>query len=304
MIDWPTFDLNRIFVEPWMEFAGSTFWIVLMGFLVATTCGLVGVYLILRKLALVGDAMSHSILPGIALAFLISASRATFPMMIGAIIAGVLTVLLIEMLHKTSVIKTDAAIGIVFSVFFAVGVIIISVFSSQVDLDTECVLYGEIAFIPLEPLVGIGPFPESPLPVFRMGLVMLGVIGLILMFYKELLVTSFDEGLAKSLGISPKLFHYGLMIILSIVVVNSFESVGAILVIAMLIFPGATGMLCTNRLPWILGMVPFWGALYALGGYHLAHYLDISIAASMSVVAMGLFGCSWGGYWVRMKTVG
>ncbi len=289
----PPFDFQSAIVDPWTLYSGSSFWIVLMGFLVAATCGLVGCFIVLRRMALVGDAISHSVLPGITLAFLITQSRATFPMLIGAVVAGAVTVVLIEGIRRYSRVKQDAAIGIVFSSLFAVGVALIAGFADHVDLDTDCVLYGEIAFVPLENFATLGGVEIAPLTVARMGIIFVVVIGLIVAFYKELLVTSFDAGLAASLGISPALYHYGLTLLLSVVIVSSFESVGVVLVIAMIIFPGATAMLLTDRLPVALALSCGFSAVYSLAGFHLATWLDASSAGSMTVVAGALFGIVW-----------
>ncbi|HEV3410533.1 MAG TPA: metal ABC transporter permease, partial [Chthoniobacterales bacterium] len=188
----PAFDFQRVFVAPWTDGFSSFIWIALMGFFVAASCGLVGNYLILRRMALVGDAISHSILPGIAIAFILANSRNTAVMFVGALAAGILTTVIIEVIHKKSRVKQDAAIGIAFSTLFAIGVILISLFADKVDLDQECVLYGEIAFVPLAPMVQIGSIPLAPEPVLRMGLVALASAVLIVLFYKELLVSSFD----------------------------------------------------------------------------------------------------------------
>ena len=264
-----------------------------MGFFVAASSGLLGTFIILRKMALLGDAISHSLLPGIALAFLLTNSRATLPMVIGALVAGVLTVLCIEWIHKWTHIKSDAAIGIVFSTFFATGVVIISLFADHIDLDLDCVLYGEIAFIPMEePLILMG-HNFAPIPVIRMGIVFISLLILIWAFYKELLVTTFDSALARSLGISPSYFQYGLTLVLSLVIVSAFESVGAILVIAMLLFPGATAMLFSHNLKHILGVVIVLAVLYAILSLPLAYKVNCSISGSMTVVASILFilGC-------------
>ena len=173
-------------------------------------------------------------------------------MFIGALAAGVLTTIIIEVIHKKSRVKQDAAIGIAFTTLFAIGVILISLYASKVDLDQECVLYGEIAFVPLEPLVKLGGINLGPLPVARMGIITLLTAGFIMVFYKQLLVSSFDPGLASSLGINATVVHYALMCWLSVVVVSAFESVGAILVVAMLIMPGATASLISQRLPVIM----------------------------------------------------
>ncbi len=289
----PKFDWFSVFVQPWSEYASNSFWIVLMGFLVSGTCGLVGCFIILRRMALVGDAISHSLLPGITLAFLLTQSRATFPMMLGAIAAGGLTVVLIEAIRYSSRIKPDAAIGIVFSSLFAVGVLLISAFADQVDLDAECVLYGELGFVPLHDFAQFGNIEIGPEPVVRMAVIALIAVVLLFSFFKEMLVTSFDSGLAASLGINPKRYHYGLTLFLSIVIVSSFESVGVVLVIAMIIFPAATALMLTDRLPVALGSSILFSALYAILGFHLATWLNASIAGGMTVIAGAVFGIVW-----------
>lgn len=296
----PEFDLHRIFIEPWTTQWVNTWPILLMGFLVAAGCGLVGNYMILRRMALVGDAISHSLLPGIALAFLITNSRALSPLFIGAIISGVLTVVLIEFIYKNSKIKPDAAIGIVFSTLFAIGVVIITVFADYVDLDTDCVLYGEIAFIPLTEPVIIGGINLGPYPIVRMAGVFLALIIGILCFYKELLVSIFDPGLARCIGIKPYIFNYGLALVLSLVIVSAFRSVGAILVVAMLLFPGCTARLLSDKLKAILGISILLAGIYPIIGMVLATWLDCSIAGAMAVGAGGIFGGVWG--WKRLTT--
>lgn len=289
----PVFNFQRVFITPWTE-SGSTYaWIALMGFLVATACGLVGNYLILRRMALVGDAISHSVLPGLAIAFLWSHSRSSWVMFLGALAAGVVTTVIIELIHKHSRVKQDAAIGIAFSSLFAAGVIIISLYASRIDLDQECVLYGEIGFVPLEAFAKLGNVTLGPPSVVRMAVVAVLTILLVVVFYKELLVSSFDPGLALSLGINATVVHYALMGWLSVVVVSAFESVGAILVIAMLILPGATASLLSTRLPVVHALTVIHAALSALLGLHLAIWLDCSVAGAMVVMASALFCVVW-----------
>jgi len=300
----PAFDWQQVVVSPWRDDPGTFFWIALMGFLVTVTCGLVGNYLILRRMALVGDAISHSVLPGLALAFLaayaISASqqgpdvphedlRKPLLMFAGALAAGILTAVLIEWIHTKSRVKQDAAIGITFSSLFAFGVILISLFASRIDLDQDCVLYGEIGYVPLE----LGPGDWVPPSVLRMGIVALLTVVWIVVFYKELLVSSFDPGLAASLGINATLVHYAMMCWLSVVVVSAFESVGAILVIAMLVFPGATASMLARRLPAMLLWTVLQAALSSLLGLHLSLWLDCYPAGAMAVAAAGLFVVAW-----------
>jgi manganese/zinc/iron transport system permease protein len=289
----PPFDFTRVFITPWIDGAQSFIWIALMGFFVAAACGLVGNYLILRRMALVGDAISHSILPGIAIAFLLAGSRNTWIMFVGALAAGILTTLIIEIIHKRTRVKQDAAIGIAFTTLFAIGVVLISLYADKVDLDQECVLYGEIGFVWMAPPTQLGGITLGPEPVVRMGLVALATATLIGLFYKELLVSSFDPGLAASVGINANVMHYALMSMLSIVVVSAFESVGAILVIAMLILPGATASLLSHRLPAVLALSVLHGALSSVLGIHLAIWLDCSTAAAMVVMGTVLFLLAW-----------
>ena len=290
----PTFDFHRVVIEPWTSDLGSFGWIALMGFFVAAACGLVGNYLILRRMALVGDAISHSVLPGIVIAFLIANTRNSTVMFLGALAAGVLTTILIEVIHKKSRVKQDAAIGITFSSLFAIGVILVSAYASKVDLDQECVLYGEIGTIPLGlPYVQLGSLVLGPPALVRMGLVAVVVALLIVVFYKELLVSSFDPGLAFSLGINSTLVHYSLMSVLSVVVVSAFESVGAILVIAMLILPGATASLVSHRLPVVLLLTVLHAALSSMSGVMLAVWLECSIAGAMVVAGGAWFVLAW-----------
>ncbi len=289
----PAFDFRAVFITPWTDYWESTLAIVAMGFFVTLGCGLAGMFVVLRRMSLVGDAISHSVLPGIVLAFLITGSRSTPAMFTGAVLAGALAVVLIEVVHRRSRVKPDAAIGIVFSTLFAAGVVMVSLFADKVDLDTDCLLYGEIAFTGLAEPVTVAGLPLGPLPVVRMGvvtgLVALGVVA----FYKELLVTSFDSGLAGSLGLKPAVFHYGLALVLAVVIVSAFESVGAILVIAMLIFPGATALLLFERLPRALFFLLVPALVYPLGGLHLATWLNCSIAGAMTVVAGLAFLAAW-----------
>ena len=289
----PAFDFQRVIVSPWTEELATYGWVALMGFLVAAACGLVGTYLILRRMALVGDAISHSVLPGLAIGFLLANSRGSGVMFVGALVSGLVTTLLIELIHKKSRVKQDAAIGITFSSLFAIGVILISLFAGKVDLDQECVLYGEIGTVGFGMPVVIGNVALGPPAVVRMLVVTLVTVALILLFYKELLVSSFDAGLAFSLGINATLVHYSLMCVLSVVVVSAFESVGAILVVAMLILPGATASLLSERLPRIFVLTTIHAALSSVLGIHLALWLDCSIAAAMVVVGALLFVFAW-----------
>lgn len=263
-------------------------YIISAGSLVAITCGMLGCFLILRKMAMVGDAISHAVLPGIVLAFLISGSRDSIVMLIGAGVIGILTTVLIEFFHKKGNLQTDASIGVTFTWLFALGVILISVYANEVDLDQDCVLHGEIAYVPLDLWITDSGLILGPRVLYISGFVFVLVLLFILFGYKELYVTTFDPAFATAIGISTVLWHYLLMAAVSLTTVASFESVGAILVVALMIAPPATAYLLTESFPKMLLLTAFLGILISISGYYLAVYLDGSIAGAMSTTA-GIF---------------
>lgn len=265
----------------------NTFWIILTGSLVAASCGFLGCFLILRRMAMLGDAISHAILPGIVLAFLFSGSRDILPMLVGAAVLGLVTVFIVQMLQQSGV-KSDAAIGVTFTALFSVGVVLVSLYTQQVDLDLDCVLYGEIAYVPWDTwqLDGVDMGPRAMWGVGGVFLLSLLIIGL---FFKQFKLCSFDPALAAAIGIPVVLFHYLLMTLVSLTTVAAFESVGAILVVAMLVVPSATAYLLTDRLHAMLFISMGVGVLSAVCGYFLASWLDSSIAGAMTTVAGLLF---------------
>lgn len=272
----------------------ASFYIILTASIIAVSCGLLGVYLILRKMAMVGDAISHAVLPGIVIAFLISGSRDNLPMLIGAAVVGVLTTVFIELLHKKANLQEDASIGITFTWLFALGVILISALTGQVDLDQECVLYGEIAYVPLDPILLDSGASLGPRALWISGGVLLLIISAIIAGYKGLLITTFNPDYAAALGISTAFWHFAFMGLVSLTTVVSFESVGAILVVALLIAPAAAAYLITENLKSLLLLTSLYGILTAVGGYYLALWLDGSIAGAMATFAGVIFAGSWG----------
>jgi manganese/zinc/iron transport system permease protein len=201
----------------------------------------------------------------------------------------------IEFIHRHSRVKADAAICITFTTFFALGVALISMLETQgsVHIDAECVLYGELALVPLEESVQWLGVTWGPVSVVRMGVMLVVVAGLIACFYKELLITSFDPALARSLGMRTGLWHYGLMGVLALVVVCAFEAVGAILAVAMLIVPPMFAAQLSDRLPMRLALTQFHAALSALLGLHLSLWLQCSTAGAMVVAGAALFLLVW-----------
>ena len=263
--------------------------IIITGTLAAASCGLLGSFLVLRKMAMVGDAISHAVLPGIVVAFLISGSRNGFFMSIGAVLVGLFTTFLIELLNNKAKLQNDASIGVTFTCLFALGVILVSIYAGKVDLDQDCVLYGEIAYVPIDLWILDNGTIMGPRALYILGIVFLLIICLIRSSYKELFITTFDPDYAQSIGINTTLWNYILMGAVSVTTVASFESVGAILVVALLVAPPATAYLLTHDLKWMLGLSIIIGFLAATCGYFLAAMLNGSIAGAIASVCGLLF---------------
>ena len=262
--------------------------IVLTAVLVAIPCALLGTLLVLRQMAMMGDAISHAVLPGIVLAFFVSESLGSLTSLIGAGVFGLLTAVLVEALRNTGRVKEDSSIGIVFTALFALGVFLVSKFARDVHLDLNHVLYGEIAFAPLNALI-VGGQDLGPRSLWTLGIVTALAVGMVLLLYKELKIATFDPGLAAAVGLSPIFVHYLLMGAVSVTTVGAFDSVGAILVVAFLIVPPATAYLLTERLWTTMSLAVLLGAGSAYAGYYLAAVLDVAIAGMMAVVAGGFF---------------
>ena len=229
-----------------MDWSSIDTWIVIGGILSAVACALPGNFLVLRKMSMMGDAISHAVLPGLAIAFVLSGSRSGLPMFIGAALVGLLTALFTQWITHFGKVEESASMGVVFTTLFAIGLIGIVRAADHVDLDPRCVLYGAIELVPLDTLL-LGNH-EIPRVVFVLGLVLLMNIAFTVVFLKELRISAFDPDLATTLGINAKVMHYALMTVVAITTVACFESVGSILVIAMLIVPPATACLLTDRL--------------------------------------------------------
>lgn len=229
-----------------MNWTSVDTWIVVTGALCAMACALPGCFLVLRKMSMMGDAISHAVLPGLAIAFLVTGDRASLPMFVGAAATGVLTAFFTQWIHRFASVDQGAAMGVVFTTLFAIGLVIIVRAADHVDLDPGCVLYGAIEFTPLDTVrVGTWAVPRAALVN---GAVLLVNIAVIALLFKELRLSAFDPELAATLGFSPGFLHYLLMTLVAVTTVAAFESVGSIIVIAMLIVPAATAQMLTNRL--------------------------------------------------------
>lgn len=262
---------------------GAQLEIQLIAAVVAIACAIPGVFLVLRKMSLISDAISHSILPGIVVGFLITHDLNSPWLILLATITGVITVVLVEAIQKTGLVKEDTAIGLVFPALFSIGVILIAKNANDVHLDVDAVLLGELAFAPFDRLLVAGT-NIGPKSLWVMGSILLVTIGLLFAFFKELKVSTFDAGLSSALGFSPVVMHYGLMSISSVTVVGAFDAVGAVLVVALMIAPAATAYLLTSDLKKMLVLSVIFGVTAAVAGYWMAHLLDASISGSMTTM--------------------
>jgi len=272
-------------------------WIVVIGVLCSLSCALLGNFLVLRRLSMMGDAISHAVLPGLAVAFLLTGSRSGTGMLLGAVVAGLLTTVLTQWIHGFGRVDRGAAMGVVFTSLFAAGLILIVQVADSVDLDPNCVLYGAIELAPLDDTV-FGGF-RVPRAVPLLGFVLLVNVFVVVLFYKELKISSFDPALATTLGINANVMHYVLMVLVAVTAVASFEAIGSILVIAMLIVPAAAAHLWTERLGSMIVVSLVIGVASAVGGHVGAITVpgwlglgveDTTTSGMMAVVAGLLFG--------------
>ena len=260
----------------------AQFEIQLIAAVVAAACALLGVFLVLRRMAMMSDAISHTVLLGIVVAFFITGSITSPLLLIGAALMGVITVSLVELINRTRLVREDAAIGLVFPAIFSIAVIMISRFAGDVHLDTDAVLLGELAFAPFNRLNIFGlDIPEA---LVTTSVILLMNIFFIVLFYKELKLATFDTALAAALGFLPGVIHYALMALVSLTAVGAFDAVGSVLVVAFMIAPPAAAYLLTNRLSRMLFYSALIGIFSAISGYWLAHALDASIAGSMATM--------------------
>ena len=257
--------------------------IQLIASLVAVACALLGVFLVLRRMAMMSDAISHTVLLGIVIAFFITKSITSPLLLVGAALMGVITVSLVELINRTRLVREDAAIGLVFPAIFSIAVILISRLAGDVHLDTDAVLLGELAFAPFNRirLSGLDIGPEA---LYTTGGILLINLLFIVLFYKELKLATFDSALAAALGFLPGVIHYVLMALVSLTAVGAFDAVGSVLVVAFMIAPPAAAYLLTDRLSRMLIYSAGIGIFSAISGYWLAHALDASIAGSMATM--------------------
>ena len=260
--------------------------IQLIAVFISLACAIPGTFLVLRRMSMMSDSITHTILLGIVLAFFITHDLGSPLLIIGAALMGVFTVWLTELLSKARLVGEDSAIGLVYPLLFSVAIILISRFAQHIHIDTNTVLLGELAFAPFDRLILFGTDVGARF-IYTSGLMLAVNVVLVLLFFKELKIVSFDPVAASVLGISLPLFHYGLMTIVSMTTVVAFEAVGAILVVAFMIGPPSAAYLLTKTLKGMLFYSSLFAVVSALAGFRAALILDVSIAGSMAV-AVGL----------------
>jgi len=295
-------------------------WIVVIGALCAVACALPGCFLVLRHMSMMGDAISHAVLPGLAIAFLVTGSRASVSMFIGAAIVGVLTAVFTQWVSSFGNVDRGASMGIVFTTLFALGLLLIVQAADNVDLDPGCVLYGAIELAPLDTAFTLqlgNSTLDIPRPAVVLSIVLLINVAIIILLFKELRISAFDPEMATSVGISATLMHYLLMTMVAVTTVASFEAVGSIIVIAMLIVPAATAYLLTDRLAVMIVISTVVAVLSSALG-HLSALIvprwfgfeNTTSSGMMATAAGGLFFLAWllaprhgllRRYWQRIK---
>ncbi|MDW5598228.1 metal ABC transporter permease [Conexibacter stalactiti] len=261
--------------------------IIITAGLVATAAGLLGPFLVLRRVALMSDAVSHAVLPGIVAVYLLFGTRAPLPVILGAGLFAVLCVIAIDWLRATRLVASDAAIALVFPALFALGVLGVTKWASGAHLDLDATIYGEIAFAPFETVSFAGV--EVARSIVLLGGVALANGALVALLWKELKATTFDPEFARTIGISPVLLSRLLLIAVAVTAVTAFESVGAILVVTLLIVPAATAYLLADRIVTMIAVTLAIGWFSAIAGHTAALQVDASIAGAMGLVASCCF---------------
>lgn len=255
--------------------------------MVGIISGIIGSFIILRGMALMGDAISHAVLPGVAISYILGINY-----FYGAVVFGILTALGISAISQNSRIKNDASIGIVFSAAFAIGIILITMAESATDLTQ--ILFGNVLHVRSSDMwltIGIGVV----------------VLLVVIIFFKELLISSFDETMSAVYGLKTKLIHYGIMVLLTLVTVASLQTVGVILVVSMLVTPASTASLLTNRLSIMVSLAAFFGALSSIIGMYFSYIYNlpsgpvIALAATFIFLIAFIFSPKHGLLWSILK---
>ncbi len=257
------------------------FWIILTAVLVGTNSSILGSFLMLKKLSMIGDALSHSVLPGIVIAFLITHSHHSLLGLILSATLGIFAVFVMNFLSKNGGFQKDAAIGIMYTLLFSIGIILISSYARNADIDVECVLFGDIGNVPFEERLNILGI-DFPIQTFRILVFTAINIGVVFIGRKGLIITTFDPLLASSIGISIVFWEYLLLGLSSISTVVSFDSVGAIMVISMLVIPSGFAHIFTHQINKFIAVSITFSIANCIAGYYISILLNINIVAAIA----------------------
>lgn len=260
---------------------------------VATACAVPGVFLVLRRLSLVGDAISHVLLFGIVAAYFVVGDLTSPWLLAGAAASGVLTVALVELLQRSKLVKEDAAIGLVFPALFSMGALLASMNFRETHLDVDQVLLGHAELASQADPVYVGGVYLGRAPAVRMAAIAFVNCTLLILFYKELKLTTFDAGIAATFGFMPVVMHYALMTAVSVSAVMAFDAVGPVLVVAFLVVPAATARLLTDRLSKVIVLAPSVAHLGAVCGVRFAYLYGTNTAGSVASALAGLFALAF-----------
>ncbi len=243
---------------------------LLVGIILGLTCGVLGCFVVLRGMAFIGDALAHAVLPGVVLAYMLGIS-----IFVGALAAGLLTALLISLISRTEAMREDTAIGIVFTGAFALGIVLISHMRGYAR-DLTHFLFGNILGIALS-------------DVLITAVVAAAVLIAIGLWYRPLLIMSFDPTHAQAIGLRMGWLHGGLMVLLSLTIVSGIQAVGVVLVAALLVTPAATARLLTDRLPMMIGLAALLGSGAAMGGLYASYYMGIASGGAVVLTSTLVF---------------
>ncbi|MCG6155809.1 metal ABC transporter permease [Rubinisphaera margarita] len=272
MLDWPAF------LDPTMRLA---FWTILVGTIANVTCAILGCFLVLRRMSMLGDALSHAVLPGLAIAFLLTGTTAAVPMFVGAAVFAMLTAGLSRLLTTYGHATEESGLGIVFTAFFALGILLVQMFAEKVHLDRDVVLEGAIEYVALETITLFGL--RWPTAFWTTSAILAASLLWLGLFWKEIKAAVFDPMYAAAIGLYGQTMLGVLVVLVAICVVGSFKIVGSILVVAMLIVPGATAQLVSQRLVNMLVLSGVFAAIATAFGYAVAWHLNTSAAGMMAV---------------------
>ncbi len=278
-----------------IEFLQIDFPAMLAAGLAGVICGLLGNLLVLRRQSLMGDALAHAVLPGIVISFLLTGALGAITVLVGATVSAIVAVVLIEGVRRFGVVEPGASMGVVFTLMFAIGIVLVSVFGADnVHLEPEHILFGQLENIVWldasgwSDLVSLQSLSTLPAEVLLLAGVLLLTLGFIAMLSRELKLTSFDPSFASAAGLPVMVIHFALMIMVAVATISAFTTVGSILVIGLLVCPAATARLLTDRYDVQMRLSALFGFVASIAGYTLASLLPLYLQLDFSLSASGM----------------